>query len=222
VARAPHLVVARLTQHALLIGEGSDARPIPSNSPADAVFFDPRGLRSAMDRLARLISAEAPLARCWIVCVGATRGQAHRSGKRPTSRVPEASQAQLIPIADRPRRPQPTEAENSATSLSAFELPQERFGCYELTDERGGEQLNRMPVVRCDPSRRYGHPARIAPRPEAGTDAVAEPSLAGSPRGPFALIGVPDKAYWRRESIDRYGWGVIPGYRCGLRLKPEA
>jgi hypothetical protein len=32
------------------------------------------------------------------------------------------------------------------------------------------------------PGRRYGHPARIAPLPEADTDAVAEPSLAGSPR----------------------------------------
>src|ERR1700722_220106 len=31
---------------------------------------------------------------------------------------------------------------------AAFDLPTERFGCFELTDQHGGEQLDRIPVVK--------------------------------------------------------------------------
>ena len=34
---------------------------------------------------------------------------------------------------------------------AAFDLPTERFGCFELTDEHGGEQLDRIPVVKACP-----------------------------------------------------------------------
>jgi hypothetical protein len=30
----------------------------------------------------------------------------------------------------------------------AFDLPSERFGSFELTDEKGGERLDRIPIVR--------------------------------------------------------------------------
>src|SRR5213079_2370479 len=30
---------------------------------------------------------------------------------------------------------------------SAFDLPRERFGFFELTDEKGGERLDRIPVL---------------------------------------------------------------------------
>lgn len=34
---------------------------------------------------------------------------------------------------------------------SAFELPSECFGFFELTDEKGGERLDRMPVIKSLP-----------------------------------------------------------------------
>jgi hypothetical protein len=57
----------------------------------------------------------------------------------------------------------------------AFDLPFERFGHFELTDERGGERLDRIPVVRGEiriADRAYMQPDRIAAVIEAGGDVV--------------------------------------------------
>jgi Transposase DDE domain len=56
---------------------------------------------------------------------------------------------------------------------SAFDLPQERFGHFELTDERGGERLDRIPVVKGEiriADRAYMQPDRIAKVLAAGGD----------------------------------------------------
>jgi hypothetical protein len=58
---------------------------------------------------------------------------------------------------------------------SAFDLPCERFGYFELTDEHGGEMLDRVPVVKDEirlGDRVYMQPNRIAAVIEAGGDVV--------------------------------------------------
>jgi IS4 transposase len=58
---------------------------------------------------------------------------------------------------------------------SAFDLPSERFGFFELTDEHGGERLDRAPVIKGEiriGDRAYMQPDRIAALLEAGADVV--------------------------------------------------
>jgi Transposase DDE domain len=58
---------------------------------------------------------------------------------------------------------------------SAFDLPSERFGHFELTDEHGGERLDRIPVIKNEirlADRAYMQPDQIAPLLEAGADIV--------------------------------------------------
>jgi hypothetical protein len=58
---------------------------------------------------------------------------------------------------------------------SAFELPSERFGFFELTDEKGGERLDRMPVIKGEiriGDRAYMQPDRIATILDGGGDVV--------------------------------------------------
>ena len=58
---------------------------------------------------------------------------------------------------------------------SAFELPSECFGFFELTDEKGGERLDRMPVIKGEiriGDRAYMQPDRIATILDAGGDVV--------------------------------------------------
>lgn len=58
---------------------------------------------------------------------------------------------------------------------SAFDLPNERFGFFELTDEHGGERLDRIPVVSGEirlADRAYMQPDRMAAVIEAGADIV--------------------------------------------------
>src|SRR5882757_9119309 len=58
---------------------------------------------------------------------------------------------------------------------SAFDLPQERFGHFELTDQQAGETLDRIPVVAGEirlGDRAYLQPDRMAAVIEAGADVV--------------------------------------------------
>lgn len=58
---------------------------------------------------------------------------------------------------------------------AAFDLPAERFGHFELTDEHGGEQVDRIPVVAGEiriGDRAYLQPDRIAAVLNAGGDVV--------------------------------------------------
>src|SRR3979409_2050742 len=56
---------------------------------------------------------------------------------------------------------------------SAFDLPQERFGHFELPDQQAGETLDRIPVVAGEirlADRAYLQPDRMASLIEAGAD----------------------------------------------------
>jgi hypothetical protein len=66
---------------------------------------------------------------------------------------------------------------------AAFDLPTERFGCFELTDEHGGEQLDRIPVVKGEiriGDRAYLQPARIANVLNRGADVVLRAGWRGA------------------------------------------
>ena len=57
----------------------------------------------------------------------------------------------------------------------AFDLPSERFGYFELTDEDGGERLDRIPAIKGEirlADRAYMQPDQIAPLLGAGADIV--------------------------------------------------
>jgi hypothetical protein len=58
---------------------------------------------------------------------------------------------------------------------SVFELPSERLGCFELTDEKGGDQLDRMAVIKGEiriADRAHMQPDRIAAVLYGGGDVV--------------------------------------------------
>ena len=67
---------------------------------------------------------------------------------------------------------------------SAFELPAERFGFFELTNEQEGERFDRIPVVKGEiriADRAYMQPRRIASVLAAGGDILVRPT--GQARG---------------------------------------
>jgi hypothetical protein len=94
-------------------------------------------------------------------------------------RVPAASHGRLIRILDGtsvPKAGAPAKRGNEVWRVhSAFDLPSERFGAFELTDEKGSERLDRIPVI-CGEirlaDRAYLHPDHIATVIEAGGDVV--------------------------------------------------
>lgn len=93
--------------------------------------------------------------------------------------APAASRGRLIRIVDATAVPQAGPAARKASKVwrihSAFDLPGERFGHFELTDESGGERLDRIPVVRGEirlADRAYLQPDRIGAVLAAGADIV--------------------------------------------------
>src|SRR5215470_16047762 len=93
--------------------------------------------------------------------------------------VPSASQGRLIRIVDATAVPQAGPAARKGSKVwrihSTFELPRERFGHFELTDQREGERLDRIPVIKGEiriGDRAYMQPERIAAVLAAGGDVV--------------------------------------------------
>ena len=65
----------------------------------------------------------------------------------------------------------------------AFDLPAERFSFFALTDETGGEQLDRVPVAERDiliADRGFMHPDRLARVCEQGADIVVRAGWKGA------------------------------------------
>ncbi|WP_316204545.1 IS4 family transposase, partial [Bradyrhizobium sp. SZCCHNS3051] len=93
--------------------------------------------------------------------------------------APKASQGRLIRIIDATTVPQAGPAARKNSELwrvhSAFDLPYERFGHFELTDQQEGETFDRIPVVKNEiriADRAYLQPDRIAAVREAGADVL--------------------------------------------------
>src|ERR1700755_1643156 len=93
--------------------------------------------------------------------------------------APKASRGRLIRIIDATTVPKAGPAARKKSELwrihSAFDLPHERFGHFELTDQQEGETFDRIPVVRGEirlADRAYLQPDRIATVLEARSDVV--------------------------------------------------
>jgi hypothetical protein len=93
--------------------------------------------------------------------------------------APRASQGRMIRLIDATAVPKAGATAKQRNQLwrihSAFDLPQERFGHFELTDEHAGETFDRIPVIPGElriGDRAYLQPDRIAVVCEAGADIV--------------------------------------------------
>ena len=100
-------------------------------------------------------------------------------GEVLSAAAPKASRGRLIRIIDATTVPKAGAEAKQHSKLwrihSAFDLQHERFGYFELTDQQGGERLDRIPVVKGEirlGDRAYLQPDRIAAVLEAGADVV--------------------------------------------------
>jgi DDE family transposase len=101
--------------------------------------------------------------------------------------APQASRGRLIRLIDAttvPKAGRLAKAKNGVWRVhGAFDLPSERFGFFELTDEKGGETLDRVPVVKGEirlGDRAYLQPDRIATVIDAGADIVVRAGWKGA------------------------------------------
>jgi Transposase DDE domain len=97
--------------------------------------------------------------------------------------VPKASRGRIIRIIDATAVPKAGVAARQLNELwrvhSAFDLPGERFGHFELTDQHGGERFDRIPVVRGEiriGDRAYLQPDRMAAVLDQGADVLVRAS----------------------------------------------
>jgi hypothetical protein len=93
--------------------------------------------------------------------------------------APAASRGRMIRIVDATTVPKAGPGARKQSQLwrvhSAFDLPHERFGHFELTDQGAGETLDRIPVVKGEirlADRAYLQPDRMATVLEAGADII--------------------------------------------------
>lgn len=98
-------------------------------------------------------------------------------GQVLSAAAPKASRGRLIRIIDATTVPKAGRDARKGNQLwrihSAFDLPRERFGHFELTDQQAGETLDRIPAVKGEiriADRVYLQPGRMAKLLEAGAD----------------------------------------------------
>lgn len=108
-------------------------------------------------------------------------------GQLLAQRAPKASQGRLIRIIDGTAVPKAGASAKRKSRLwrihSAFDLPQERFGHFQLTDEHEGETLDRIPVVAGEirlGDRAYLQPDRIAAVRAKGADVLVRAPWKGA------------------------------------------
>jgi hypothetical protein len=100
-------------------------------------------------------------------------------GRVLAAAAPQASRGRLIRLIDATTVPKAGTRAKTKNELwrvhSAFDLPSERFGFFELTDQHGGETLDRIPVVKGEiriADRAYLQPHRMAAVLDAGADII--------------------------------------------------
>ena len=144
-------------------------------------------------------------------------------------RTPKASRGRLIRIIDAssvPKAGRAAKRENGVWRIhSAFDLPSERFGQFVLTDEHGGEQLDRIAVVRGEirlADRVHLQPDRIANVLADGGDVVVRAAWKNARwqqrnGEPLDLLGMLGKC--KTDRIDEPVWiGRRNGPTLALRL----
>jgi hypothetical protein len=114
-------------------------------------------------------------------------------GEALAAHAPKPSHGRLIRIIDASSVPKAGRATKQRNGLwrihSAFDLPSERFGHFELTDEHEGELLDRIPVVPGE--------IRIADRVHLQPDRIANVLRDG---GDVVLRAVWKNARWQQEN----------------------
>lgn len=183
----------------MLVDRLGGADSLEASARETKAFLRPRGISSAVELL-RLILAYCLGDRGFrLTCAWATAsGLADISGPALLYRLrhcgdwltflvgrtlnafaPEACKGRLIRLVDATNVPKAGAAAKKKNRLwrvhSAFDLPAERFGHFELTDQQGAERLDRIPVVAGEiriADRVYLHPDRIAAVLEDGGDIV--------------------------------------------------
>lgn len=181
-----------------LIERLGGAEAIEAAARASGAFRRARGFADAIDLL-RLILAYGlgdqglRLTAAWAASVGLADVSnvallkrlrncgdwlAHLVGTLLARRAPHSAHGRLIRIVDGTTVPKAGGAgqRNKLWRVhSAFDLPSERFGFFELTGEDGGERLDRVAVTAGEiriADRAYLQPARIAAVLSAGADVI--------------------------------------------------
>lgn len=151
-------------------------------------------------------------------------------GRVLSAGAPKASRGRTIRIIDATTVPKAGPVAKKKSKLwrihSAFDLPRERFGYFELTDEQAGETLDRIPVVKGEiriGDRAYLQPKRMAAVLDAGADFLIRAGWKSArwqdaKGNPIDLIAEFRKAA-ARGLIDRPIWiGRKGGAPLALRL----
>ena len=160
-------------------------------------------------------------------------------GKALSRAVPKASRGRLIRIIDATAVPKAGAAAKKNNQLwrihSAFDLPHERFSHFELTDQKEGERLDRIPVVKGEiriADRAYLQPDRMAVVLDAGADVLIRAGWKSArwldaKGGPFDLIAEFRKASAhglidRPICIGRKGGPALALRLVAIKKPPEA
>ncbi len=182
-----------------VVGRLGGAETLNRTARETKAFVRPREIRNAVDLL-RLILAYClgerglRLTAAWATSVGLVDVScvallyrlrqcgdwlALLVGQALCAAAPKASRGRLIRIIDAttvPKKGRDARKKNEVWRIhSAFDLPRERFGHFELTDQQEGETLDRIPAVAGEirlADRAYLQPERMARLIEAGADFV--------------------------------------------------
>jgi hypothetical protein len=182
-------VVARLGGTTVLEGLARETK----------AFLRPREIRNAVDLL-RIVLAYClgdgglRLTAAWASAIGladisnvALRYRLRRCGdwfailigRMLAAAAPQASAGRIIRIIDGTAVPKASAAAKKNSELwrihSAFDLPGERFGHFELTDQEEGETFDRIPVIKGEiriGDRAYLQPDRIGAVLDKGADII--------------------------------------------------
>jgi hypothetical protein len=137
-------------------------------------------------------------------------------GQVLSAAAPKASRGRLIRIIDAttvPKKGRQGKKKNELWRIhSAFDLPRERFGHFELTDQHSGETLDRIPVVKGEiriGDRVYLQPSRMARLLQGGADFVIRAGWKGArwldaEGRPVDLVSELNRA--ASDTIDRPIW----------------
>jgi IS4 transposase len=108
-------------------------------------------------------------------------------GQALAAAAPKASRGRMIRIIDATAVPKAGTAAKKGSQLwrihGAFDLPHERFGHFELTDQKEGERLDRIPVVKGEiriGDRAYLQPDRMAAVLDEGADVLIRAGWKGA------------------------------------------
>jgi hypothetical protein len=161
-------------------------------------------------------------------------------GSLLAAQAPAASRGRLIRLIDATAVPQAGAAAQQSNGVwrihSAFDLPAERFSFFAITDETGGERLDRVPVERGEiriADRAYMQPERIAAVLAAGGDVLVRAGwrnaawrdAAGEPFDMMAALhgnaerGLIDRPIWVRR---RGGAAPLALRLVAIKKAPQA